>query len=149
APGWWFGKQPVVELKGAVVRRGPLKISVLQRGELSAKKYSSIKSEIQGQTTILKLVPEGTMVQPGDFLGRLDSSDLVEKELQQHIARDNADAAFKKAEAQYKIQVSQNESDIEAAQRKKDFADLDLKKYLEGDFEQQKRQDEDNILLAK
>jgi HlyD family secretion protein len=149
APGRWFGKEPAAQLNGATVRRGPLRISVLQRGELSAKKYTSIKSEIQGQTTILKLVQEGTIVQPGDFLVRLDSSDLVEKELQQRIARDNARAAFEKAKAQYDIQVSQNESDIEAAERKRRFAEIDLKKYLEGDFQQQKQQDEDNILLAK
>lgn len=149
APGRWFGKEPVVELKGALVRRGPLRISVLQRGELSAKKYTSIKSEIQGQTTILKLVTEGTIVQPGDFLVRLDSSDLVERELQQRIARDNARAADEKAKAQYDIQVSQNESDIEAAERKKRFAEIDLNKYLEGDFDQQRQDNEDKILLAE
>ena len=149
APGRWFGKEAVAEVRGAHVRRGPLKISVLQRGELSAKNSVSIKSDIQGQTTILQLIAEGTMVQPGDLLVRLDSSDLVEKELQQRIGRDNADAAYKKAKAQYDIQVSQNQSDIEAADRKLKFAQLDLDKYLNGDFEQQMKDDQDKILLAQ
>jgi HlyD family secretion protein len=149
APGNWFGKAPPAEVRGALVRRGPLKISVLQRGELSAKKYTSIKNEIQGQTTILQLIAEGTIVKPGDLLVRLDSSDLVEKELQQRIARDNADAAYKKAKAQYEIQVSQNSSDIEAADRKLKFAQLDRDKYLEGDLEQLRKDDEDKILLAQ
>jgi HlyD family secretion protein len=149
APSRWFGKAPPTEVRGALVRRGPLRISVLQRGELSAKKYTSVKNEIQGQTTILQLVAEGTIVKPGDLLVRLDSSDLVEKELQQRIARDNADAAYKKAKAQYDIQISQNQSDIEAADRKLLFADKDLKKYLEGDLEQLRKADEDKILLAR
>src|SRR4029077_1716643 len=48
APGSWFGKASPAEVRGALVRRGPLRISVLQRGELSPKKYTSIKNEIQG-----------------------------------------------------------------------------------------------------
>lgn len=145
----WFGRTAEVEIKGARVRRGPLKISVLQRGELSAKNSVSIKSEIEGQTTILQLVAEGTVVEKGELLVRLDSSDLVEKELQQRIARDNAEAAYKKAKAQYEIQVSQNQSDIEAADRKLKFAELDLNKYREGDLEQLRKADEDKILLAE
>ena len=145
----WFGGTPGVEVQGARVLRGPLRISVLQRGELSAKNSVSVKSEIEGQTTILQLAQEGTLVQPGDLLVRLDSSDLVEKELQQRIARDNSEASYKKAKAQYDIQVSQNQSDIETADRKLRFAELDLKKYREGDLEQLRKSDEDKILLAE
>jgi len=144
-----FGGKAAVEIQGARVRRGPLRISVLQRGELAAKNSVSIKSEIEGQTTILQLVAEGTIVKKGDLLVRLDSSDLVEKELQQRIARDNADAAYKKAKAQYDIQVSQNASDIEAAERKLLFANMDLSKYREGDLEQLRSADTDKILLAE
>ncbi|HEV8111552.1 MAG TPA: efflux RND transporter periplasmic adaptor subunit [Planctomycetota bacterium] len=149
APARWFGKEPPAEVQGARVRRGPLRISVLQRGELSAKNSVSVKSEIEGQTTILQLVTEGTIVKPGDLLVRLDSSDLVEKELQQRIAADNADAAYKKAKAQYDIQISQNQSDIEAAERKSLFAATDLEKYRKGDLEQLRKANEDKILLAQ
>jgi HlyD family secretion protein len=148
-PRRWFGAEAAAQVQGARVRRGPLRISVLQRGELSAKNSVSIKSEIEGQTTILQLVREGTIVKPGDQLVRLDSSDLVEKELQQRIATDNADAAYKKAKAQYEIQVSQNQSDIEAADRKFRFAEIDLKKYQEGDREQLLKEAQDKILLAQ
>jgi len=149
APAGWFGQEATFDIQGAKVRRGPLRITVLQRGELSAKNSTSVKSEIEGQTTILQLVQEGTVVQPGDLLVRLDSSDLVERELQQRIASDNADAAYKKAKAQHDIQVSQNESDIELAARKLQFAEMDLKKYKEGDLEQLRKEAEDKILLAK
>ncbi|MFN0006390.1 MAG: efflux RND transporter periplasmic adaptor subunit [Planctomycetota bacterium] len=149
APASWFGPEVEAEVRGAKVRRGPLRITVLQRGELSAKNSTSIKSEIEGQTTILQLVTEGTVVQPGDLLVRLDSSDLVEKELQQRISSDNADAAYKKAKAQHDIQVSQNQSDIEAAERRLQFAEMDLNKYKEGDLEQLRKEAEDRILLAR
>jgi HlyD family secretion protein len=148
-PSSWFGGSEAVAIQGAKVRRGPLRISVLQRGELSAKNSVSIKSEIQGQTTVLQLIAEGTIAKPGDLLVRLDSSDLVERELQQRIASDNAEASYKKAKAQYEIQVSQNQSDIEAAQRKLLFAEMDLKKYREGDLEQLRKEADDKILLAR
>lgn len=145
----WFAPAPVAELRGAKVERGPLRISVLQRGELAAKNSVSVKCEIEGQTTILWLVSEGTLVKPGDLLVKLDASDLVEKELQQRIAADNADASFKKAKAQHDIQESQNLSDIEAAERKLHFAEMDLEKYLKGDLEQLVKQAQDKILLAQ
>ncbi len=147
--GGWFTPAKVVERRGAKVERGPLRISVLQRGELAAKNSVSVKSEIEGQTTILWLVPEGTLVKAGDLLVKLDASDLVEKELQQRIAADNADASQKKAKAQHDIQESQNLSDIEAAERKLRFAEMDLEKYLKGDLEQRLKQAQDKILLAQ
>jgi HlyD family secretion protein len=147
--GGWFAPSETTQRRGAKVERGPLRISVLQRGELAAKNSVSIKSEIEGQTTILWLIPEGTLVKPGDLLVRLDSSDLVEKELQQRIAADNADASQKKAKAQHDIQASQNLSDIEAAERKLRFAEMDLEKYLKGDLEQQLKMAQDKILLAQ
>jgi HlyD family secretion protein len=148
-PGKWFEAKATTELRGSPVRRGPLRISVVQRGNLSAKDSVSIESQIEGQTTVLYLIPEGTFVKPGDLLVELDASDLEEKKRQQEIAVQNADAAYVKAKAQYEIQESQNKSDIEAAQRKLDFAKLDKKQYLEGDRKQLMDQAKDKILLAE
>jgi HlyD family secretion protein len=147
-PGKWFDKKTTTELRGAAVRRGPLRISVVQRGNLAAKDSASIESEVEGQTTVLFLINEGTMVKPGDLLVELDASDLLEKKRQQEIAVQNAEAAYVKAKAQYEIQESQNKSDIEAAERKLNFAELDKSKYLEGDRKQLIDQAKDKILLA-
>jgi HlyD family secretion protein len=147
--GGWFAKKATTELRGAPVRRGPLRISVVQRGNLAAKDSVSVESEIEGQTTVLFLIPEGTSVKPGDLLVELDASDLVEKKRQQEIAVQNAEAAYVKAKAQYEIQESQNKSDIEAAERKLNFAELDKQKYLDGDRIQLVDQAQDKILLAE
>jgi HlyD family secretion protein len=147
--GRWFAKKADTELKGAAVRRGPLRISVVQRGNLAAKDSISIESGVEGQTTVLYLIPEGTSVNPGDLLVELDASDLLEKKRQQEIAVQNAEAAYVKAKAQYDIQESQNLSDVEAAERKLNFAELDRKKYLEGDRIQLIDQAQDKILLAQ
>jgi HlyD family secretion protein len=152
---WWggraaglFGTSAVVEMKGARVKRGPLTISVLVRGNLSAKDAASIKSEIEGQTTIISLIKEGTIVKPGDMLCELDSSALIEKKVAQEISVQSADATYTKAKAQYDIQDSQNKSDIEAAERRLKFAGLDVEKYNEGDRTQQLRDAENKITIA-
>jgi hypothetical protein len=64
------------------------------------------------------------------------------------IASDNAQAAYG-GEGPHDIQVSQNQSDIETAQRKLQFAEMDLRKYKEGDLEQLRKEAEDKILLAR
>ena len=152
---WWggraagiFGTAAVVEMKGARVKKGPLTISVLVRGNLSAKDAASIKSEIEGQTTIISLIKEGTLVKPGDLLCELDSSALIEKKVGQEINVQSADATYTKAKAQYDIQDSQNKSDIEAAERKLKFAQLDIEKYNEGDSKQQLSDAQNKITIA-
>lgn len=150
--GWfagWFRPENKAQIQGARVERGPLTISVLQRGNLAAKDATSIKSEIEGQTTILWLITEGTIVKPGDLLVELDASDLLDKKVAQDIAVQNAEAAYTKAQASFDIQESQNKSDIEAAERKLTFADIDRKKYLEGDFDQLQKAANEKIKLAE
>jgi HlyD family secretion protein len=143
-----YGQAAVVEMKGARVKKGPLTISVTVRGNLSAKDAASVKSEIEGQTTIISLIKEGAQVKPGDLLCELDSSALIEKKVAQEISQQSAEAAYIKAKAQYDIQVSQNKSDIEAAERKLTFAKLDIQKYDEGDSKQQLSDADNKILIA-
>jgi len=145
------GTQVDGAVRGAKVRRGPLKVSVVQRGNLAARDANSVKSEVEGQSTILWLIAEGTQVKPGDLLVELDASDLLDKKVAQEIAVQNAEASFQKSKAQYDIQESQNRSDIEAAERKLTFARIDKEKYeaVNGDYAQLQAAAEEKIKLAE
>jgi HlyD family secretion protein len=152
--GLWLargGDEAEGVLRGAKVRRGALKVAVVQRGNLAAKDANSVKSEVEGQSTILWLVPEGTQVKPGDLLVELDASDLVDKKVAQEISVQNAEASYQKAKAQFDIQESQNRSDIEAAERKLAFARIDKEKYeaADGDYAQLFAAAEEKIKLAE
>ncbi len=152
--GVWLargGDEAEGAVRGAKVRRGSLKVAVVQRGNLAAKDANSVKSEVEGQSTILWLVPEGTQVKPGDLLVELDASDLVDKKVAQEISVQNAEASYQKAKAQYDIQESQNRSDIEAAERKLAFARIDKEKYeaSNGDYAQLFAAAEEKIKLAE
>ena len=55
-------------------KQGPLTISVTESGTIQAREQVVIKSKVEGKTTILSLIPEGTMVKKGDVLIELDAS---------------------------------------------------------------------------
>jgi len=133
---------------GATAIKGPLKISVVERGNLEAADAVTLKSEIEGQSTVLYLIDEGTHVEPGDLLCELDNSALVDRRVTQEIRVQNAEAAFVKAKQNHAIQVSQNESDVAKATQELDFASLDLKKYIDGDMPQEAKSKDEAILLA-
>ena len=129
----WIGSDDVTGVQGAPVQRGPLKITVVERGNLKAADSVSLKSEIEGMTTILFLIPEGTIVEEGTLLCELDATELIDKRFQQEISLRNAEAAYIKAKQTYEIQKSQNDSDIKKAEQELYFAQVDLEKFKEGE----------------
>ncbi|MFG0316284.1 MAG: efflux RND transporter periplasmic adaptor subunit [Planctomycetota bacterium JB042] len=129
-------------------KRGDLRIGVSDSGTIQAKDQVVIKSEVEGQTTIIYLVDEGTHVEPGDLLVELDASELVEDRTDRQIAVQNAEAAYVKAREDLAITMSQAESDIAEAELAHRFAIEDLKKYEEGEFPRLVTEAEAEITLA-
>ena len=130
-------------------RTGPLRITVTERGHLNSLKNSTLSSNVEGQTTIIHIVPEGTQVKEGDLVCELDSSVLTEDDAQQRIQLTQAQAAMEQAKENLEIQKTQNESDIAAAELALELAGLDLEKFLEGEYEQQRNEIKGEITLAE
>ncbi len=130
------------------VKKGPLTISVVESGTIQAREQEVIISEVEGQTTILYLIPEGTRVKQGDLLVQLDSSGLQDEKVDQEIRVQNADAAFVRARENLEVTKNQNQSDIDKAELDYEFAQQDLNKYLEGEFPKQLKEAESKISLA-
>lgn len=147
-PGGWFVEAEVESVRGALVRRGPLRISVLEKGNLKAADAVSLKNEIEGRTQILWLVPEGTYVEEGDLVCELDVTQLIDRRLSEGINVSNAEAAFVKSKQNYEIQVSQNESDVAGAEQKLTFAREDLVKFRDGDRPFDINKAKESIVLA-
>lgn len=137
------------ELGGAPVQRGALRISVIERGNLKAADAVVLKSEIEGNTTILYLIPEGTQVKEGDLVCELDATQQIDRRVAQEITMRNAEAAFVKAKQNYEIQKSQNDSDIKRAEQALNFAELDLTKFREGDKAAKEAGASEKIKLAE
>lgn len=115
--------------------KGPFRVTVTERGQLDSLNNVTLTSKVKGYTTILSIVPEGTMVKTGDLLCELDSALLVDKEKQQQIQVTQAEATLKQAEENVAIQKTQNESDNSAAKVALKLAELDQTKFLEGESE--------------
>lgn len=117
------------------VRRDDLTVTVTESGSIKARNAIDLKSEVEGQTTIISIVPEGTYitqedVDNGKVLVELDSSTLEEQLSQREIDFASAEASYAEAKEAYDIQLKQNESDVTAAQLRVKFALMDFQKYL-------------------
>lgn len=117
------------------VTRGDLIVSVTESGGIEALDTNDIKSKVEGRTTIISIVEEGTYitqedVNNGKVLVELDSSEIKQKLTRQEISFLSAEAAYADANGALEIQEKQNESDIKAGQMNVRFGLMDLQKYL-------------------
>lgn len=131
------------------VKKGPLTITVSEGGTLEAHNQVIIKDKVRGSRTIIYLIDEGTHVKKGDLLVQLDASDLTDGLVDQEIDVENAQAALVKASQELEITKSQNKSDIADAKQTYEFAQVDLHKYLDGEYPQDLKQAKSDITLAQ
>lgn len=130
-------------------QRGPLTISVGVSGTIKALDQEIIKNEVEGQTTILYIIPEGTRVKEGDLLVELDASGLQDQLVAQEIKTQNAEAAYINARETLDVVRNQSQSDVNIAELEFRFANEDLVKFKEGDFPLQAKEAEAKVTLAK
>ncbi len=86
------GDMPVHE-----VRPGKLRVSAIERGSLEAARTADVFCQVEGQTTILSIRPEGTSVARGELVCQLDSASLRDQLVNQTIATRRAEAAYHNA----------------------------------------------------
>ena len=132
-----LGSTKLVNYITDIVKRGPLEVTITERGSLDSAANVSLVSKVEGSTTIIRIVEEGTSAKAGEVLVELDSSKWRDSETQQRIVVEQADAALKQASEALEIQKTQNQSDIAAARLKADLAVLDLKQYRDGDYKKE------------
>jgi multidrug efflux pump subunit AcrA (membrane-fusion protein) len=108
---------------------------VRARGELESAVNVEVKCEVRSRSSswvrILEVVREGTWVEPGDFLVRLDSSGLEADLLQQQIVCEQSQAALVQSRAAY------------------DAAQLAKQEYLNGEYLLQRQKAEMRLFLAE
>ena len=131
------------------VQRGPLTISINVSGTIKAREQEVIKCEVEGQTQILSIVEEGKNVKKGELLIELDASSLVDLRVDQEIRVQNAEASYISAREQLEVAKNQAASDVDKAKLTLQFAEEDLKNFVDGEFPKQLKEAEARITLAK
>jgi multidrug efflux pump subunit AcrA (membrane-fusion protein) len=147
--GAWYwmttNRSSRVDLITHTVRKEPLHLTIVERGQLESAANSDIYCRVRAgnkgtvATTIKWLIDDGSHVTRGQLICELDDSAMQEQMKTQKITLDQARAAWISAEENYKIVDSQNLSDIKTAEVTVKLAELDLKKYVEGEYRQLKR----------
>ena len=133
----WFERllgRPAAAAAYHVVAPTTLSITLTEDGELKPRESIEIKCEVEGQSTLLYVVPESTRVKKGDLLVELASDTLAEQLRTKQMNLRKIQADYEAAVAELEIQKNQNASNLRKAQIDLDVAELDLRKYLEGDF---------------
>ena len=138
--GWMYVVGPnsqEVEVITHQVSRGRFQHDVTEPGEIESSANVEIRCEVRsrgngsGGTAIIEIVPEGTLVEEGDFLVKFDSSALESELLAQQIVVNTSKATVIQAQSLY------------------DTAEISLKEYLQGTFRQEEETLEGEILIAK
>ena len=127
-----------VELTQATVRS--FTITTLANGELEAKNRLEIRNRVESRTAIVEIIPEGTMVTRGDVLIRLADESIKNRIAEEELAVIEARTNLENAQAAERIQISENESRLRAAQSKKSIAELTFQQWESGDVLKQRQQ---------
>ena len=117
------------------VARDDFLLSVTERGEVESAGVTEIRSEVKTKNSpglaILRIVPEGEIVETGDFLVELDSSALVEEKITQQITVNTVEALVIEARNIYETAV------------------ITKREYIEGTYVQERQTIESEVFVAE
>jgi HlyD family secretion protein len=118
-----------------VVQRMEYVHEVSVKGELESTASVEVKCEVEARnfsrTQILEIVPEGTYVEEGDFLFRLDSSPLEDLHNKQEIICNTSDARVVEAQADFET------------------AKITLEQYVQSTYVERRKNIESKVFVAE
>lgn len=140
-PGW---KNDRKDLVTHTVKRELLELTVVERGTLESANNRDIICRVKAgnrsvASSIKWVIDDGTIVRAGQEVVRLESSALEDLFKAQNILMEQRENEWSAAQEHLKIVLSQNESNLATAKINIQLAVLDLEKFIQGDYEQQKK----------
>ena len=119
-----------VEIINFPVKPAHLPVTVVERGILESSENEDVFCQVEGSTTIISILPEGTRVTKGQLVCELDSSALQDNLKNQKIATLGAEAAY------------------ENAKLTREVAEIAVVEYVEGIYKQEFETVQGEIALA-
>lgn len=108
-------------------------IQTIATGELEAREQVEIRNKLDSRATLVSIIDEGTRVSKGDVLFTLNSESIEQEITEEESRVETARAELEAAENAYLIQVSDNESNLRAANLELELARLALQQWRDGD----------------
>ncbi len=115
----------------ALVKPGRLAVVVKERGAIESAANKDALCEVEGGTTIIRIMPEGTRVKEGEVVCELESATLKDQLTNQKITTRQADASFQQSRLVREV------------------AEYAVKEYVEGVYKQDWETIKGEIALAK
>jgi HlyD family secretion protein len=126
-----FFKAPDLDIIPYEVKPAALPITVTEKGSLESSKNQDVLCLVEGSTTIIMILSEGSRVKKGDLVCELDSASLKDQLTNQKIATQGAEASFQNAKLTREV------------------AEIAVKEYVEGIYLQDRATIEGEIKLAE
>jgi RND family efflux transporter MFP subunit len=134
----------------AAVTRSSLPITVTERGELESAQTVDGRCEVEvQQIKIVSILPEGAKVTKGQEVVKFDTEQLQKNFVEQEIKWKQAEGKAKAAKGDLEVQLNKSEGEIAEAELKLTLADLDLEKYVNGDYKADEEDKKASIELAR
>ncbi|MGB1925485.1 MAG: efflux RND transporter periplasmic adaptor subunit [Rubripirellula sp.] len=132
----FFEEETRLNVLTTVAEVSDFKHIVVERGELQSSSNVEVRCRVKGRSSssvinIIEIVPEGTWVEKGDFLVKLDDAALQKQLIQQQITCSSGESAAIEAEA-----------DLESAR-------LALHEYSEGTFVEDLAKQQSDVFVAE
>ena len=122
---------PVADVITFEVKKGNLPVTVVDKGILESSNNEDVYCQVEGQTTIISIIPEGKRVKKGDLVCELDSATLSDSLTNQVIATKGAEASYQNAKLTREV------------------AEIAVTEYVDGIFKQEHETAKGEIALAE
>lgn len=124
----------------AQVSRGDLPITLTERGTLTTRNATRIRSEVRGRRRIEWMVDEGSQVSKGDLLVELEKTEVQRRidQLENELIAE--ETSLNSARNDLKIQEDRNKTNLEKAQLGLEVAQVELEKLKQGDIPRKERE---------
>ena len=93
------------DILGYTLKQGNLPVIVKEKGALESSNNQDVLNEVEGQTTIIRITPEGSRVTKGEVVCELDSAALSDNLSNQKITTERAKADFANASKTHEVAV--------------------------------------------
>jgi RND family efflux transporter MFP subunit len=126
-----YFKPKTIDVLRYPVKSVRLPVTVVERGSIESSNNKDVKSEVEGTTTIIMILPEGRPVEKDELVCELDSATLRDSLTNQEISTRRAEA------------------DLQQAQKTLQVAEIGVKEYEDGTFPESEQSAEGAIKLAE
>ncbi len=133
----------------AYVMRGDLPVTVEETGEVKAEKSKVIANEISWPVVIKEVIPDGTIVKPGETIVQFECKELLDAIDRQELDVSGAENQYIQASKNLELKIQELANNVQRTEQNLLVARDYLRRYCEGQWPIRQGDAESEVNLAK